>query len=264
MSVFLPYRSIDDLLGAEAQEGLLKWSWNARTTPGTTAATLTTGGNSWMRPVEQYIVPTLGPNVAGLYCSHAKAYNVAQGQALLAWETLLGSCSRAGGTDTFTPGSAMPTGRWAGNPTGGQQFISNHTKLYVSTTFTGSVGATCDVEYTNELGTGGRHAVVTLGSNPIVGSAYDLTPHLQGADIGILSVQNITFSGGTTSAVRVYGILPLALHHCLSGGSGGPGQFMQPVPQPLLQAGAHIGLYRGNATLSGSAKFTAFFTPETI
>lgn len=264
MTQYLPYRSIDDLMGAEAQEGLIKFHWNTRTTPATTPATVTSGGNSWMRSPDVYTMPSFGAGVAGSYCSNAKAYNFAQGQSLLAWETLLGSCSRASGTDTFTPGSAMPTGRWAGNPTGGQQFISNHTKLYVPATFTGSVGATCAITYTNEANVGGRTAHLVLGSNPLIGSAYDVTPHLQGDDIGIKSVQNITFSGGTTSAVRIYGIVPLALHHNGSGSVGGPGQFMQPVPQPLLPAGAQLGFYRGNTGLSGSGKFTAFFTPETI
>lgn len=262
MTAFLPYRSIDDLMGAENQEGILKWSWNARTTPATTAATNTTGFNSWMRSPDQYVMPAQGGNVVGRYCCHAKGYNFAQGQMLLAWETLLGSVSRAAGTDTFTPGSAMPVRRWAGKPVAAQT-ISNHTKLYVPANFAGSVGATCTVTYTNEAGVGSRTCTVTLGSNPLLGSTYDLTPHLQSGDLGMLSVQNIAFSGGTTSSARVYGILPLAFHHAVSGMTGGMGQFMVPVPQPLLQPGDTIGLYRGNTTISGSGKFSAWFAPET-
>lgn len=264
MAVFIPNRSIDDILGAEDQEGYLKWTWNERTTPAVTAATATTGYNSWMRGLTQYVMPSMGANVAGAYCIHSNAYNFAAGQMMLAYETLLGSCSRAAGTDTFVPGSAMPSRRWTGKAGAAAQLVSNHTMLYVPATFSGAVGVVCTITYTNENGVSGRTATLTLGSNPLIGTAHQIGPHLQSGDLGIQSVQGISFSGGTTCSVRIYGILPLALHHSGTGLTGGMGQFMIPVPQPLLQAGDTLAIYRGGTTISGSGTFTSFFAPETI
>lgn len=89
--------------------------------------------------------------------------------------------------------------------------------VLVVTTVLAATLPTITVTYTNQDGQSGRVTGTGTGSTPIilptnaaVNSAFDIAPHLQSGDTGIQSVQDIDTSGGTSGALALMGLLPLA------------------------------------------------------
>jgi hypothetical protein len=75
----------------------------------------------------------------------------------------------------------------------------------------GSANVTVTLEYTNEKGISGRSATAVIPKNSDVG--LRVNPVLQGDDLGIQSVQNMSVAPTSTSgAVKMLGILQLGYH----------------------------------------------------
>ena len=81
----------------------------------------------------------------------------------------------------------------------------------VTTAFAaGSGNVVLTITYTNEAGTAGRSGTITIPKGSALASRWDLV--LQGADLGVTSIQNVTTATAQVGVVTLLGLVQLALH----------------------------------------------------
>lgn len=250
-----PTASIADLMQADAKWGTWPEAANIRHTPGTAAAVATAGGVTMQTWDRGKAVPAYHSDVDGVVVTNYRAsfLNTTESYLLFRGATL-GAATIAAGSSTFVPGSAMPSRRYCGKPAA-QQIPADMPTLRVTTALSGGTVATVVITYTNQDGTGGRTATLVLGTNPGVGSSYLITPHLQGTDTGILSVQNISVTGVNAGAVQVAGFKAIAtdMHYTSSGAANV--QLAMPKRHLILQTGdlLNVAKFGTNASTAGFA-----------
>jgi hypothetical protein len=198
--------SVDSLLASAASNGVWPIFLQTALLSATTAADAACGGISIQKYPHHLIVDAalLGTGVTGVYfptislCSDDAITGV---MAALGYS--MGSLVFSSGT--FIAQDTMPTKTVRGSSV---QTASLVPLLIVITTLVATT-PTITITYTNQAGTGGRTASMTLPANAAENSAFLITPHLQSGDTGIRAVTNITTSAGTGGTVAVYGLLPL-------------------------------------------------------
>ena len=167
-----------------------------------TAATTGSGYTTVRRFPRPIVIPSVAAPVTGFYITAViVAPSQTQGQ-IVGLEYLLGTINI--GTGAFTDGVAMPSKTIRGTSV---QTAASLAFCAVTSAVSGT--STITITYTNQSGTTGRTASLTLPSSPALGSAFYIHPHLQAGDTGIRDVTNITQSGGTGGVVEVYGLLPI-------------------------------------------------------
>lgn len=111
----------------------------------------------------------------------------------------LGTYNQA--TGVFTAGSAYIT-----------PYFGGYIEAEVTATTAG--GSTLTITYTNSSGVTGRTATITVPTGAVVGQHFIAT--LQGQDIGVLSVQNVTDAGGTAGTFSIKGVNVLFIERMTS------------------------------------------------
>ena len=103
-------------------------------------------------------------------------------------------------TNTFTPGAGYNPPQWC--PT---------IQAHVTTAFAvGAGNVVLTVTYTNEAGTGSRSGTITIPKGSLVDSRWDLV--LQGADLGVTSIQAVTSTPTQVGVCSILGLLQLSVH----------------------------------------------------
>jgi len=197
-----PFRSLADMMAQQNSYGNWDMLYTGRISATTTAANTTSGFVSCRKFRETFTIPTMTSPVTGAYCTYCAFGSYSSGTIRFAAETLLGTLTVSG--SSFSAGSTMPTRKVAGGS-------SVATKAYevmavVTTAFTATT-PTITISYTNEAGTSGRTATLTLPSNPAIDTAFRVIPHLQSGDYGITSIQDIDTSTGSGGVMKIYGLL---------------------------------------------------------
>jgi len=103
-------------------------------------------------------------------------------------------------TNVFTAGSSYASPQWV------PVIQAEVTTLYTA----GSGNVVLTVGYTNETGTSGRSGTITIPKGSVVGSRFDLV--LQGADLGVQSIQSCSGTPSQNGISKLLGLLQLALH----------------------------------------------------
>jgi hypothetical protein len=117
--------------------------------------------------------------------------------------------------------------------------------LHVSTTL---IAATpiVTITYKNQNGVGGRTATLTLPTNAVKGSVYQIAPHLQSGDSAIQDVTAVSINTGTGGVIQVMGLLPLGLGLADSfiQGQNSLDPLASPWPVFLVEPAENIAVYR--------------------
>ena len=103
-------------------------------------------------------------------------------------------------TNVFTAGASYTNPQWVAV-----------VQAEVTTAFAaGSGNVVLTVGYTNDAGTAGRSGTITIPKGSAIGSRWDLV--LQGADLGVMSIQSCTGAPTQVGISKILGLLQLALH----------------------------------------------------
>jgi hypothetical protein len=160
------------------------------------------------------------------------------------YEANLGTLTISG--NSFSGGASMPS-RVINNGTTAIQLVSTMPMLYVSSSLTATT-PTITITYTNQDGVTGRTASLTLSSANVVGSAFNIMPHLQSGDSGIMAVTNMSTSAGSAGTMILYGTIPICTAPVPSSGMiTGNGIIPTPGISVRLAAGDIISFYRFGA-----------------
>jgi hypothetical protein len=144
--------------------------------------------------IATYTVP---PSYNGYLIKYVSYQNETASSRVVA-ETALGY--HDSNTNVFTAGAAYAPPQWAAV-----------VQAEVTTAFaSGSGSVVLTVTYTNEIGTTGRTGTISVPKGSAIASRWDLV--LQGADLGVMSVQNCSRSVAQVGVVKFLGLLHLALH----------------------------------------------------
>jgi len=224
---------------AQAQGNFIRLHFSkigSSTTPATTASGYTTA----QRSPDVLTAPSFGAQVGAAYCSYCPMVtdNASETQ-VAAIEYLLGSLTVNG--NSFSAGVTMPTKSVRG---GSAQCGSSMLVVAVITNMTATT-PTLTITYTNQDGTTGKTATLTLPTNATANSVFRIDPHFANGDTGARAVTNISISAGTAGTLRVYGLLPVGSSPQMTGalvGSADP--LTIPIVPWLLAAGDVIGFYR--------------------
>ena len=235
--------NIDFMLAQAANEGLMRRFFISNVAATTTANT-TSGYITAQRYPHLITIPSLGSGITGVYFPVIRVcHSTIRTVLVCAIEYLLGSTTFANNTGTFSSGVSMPNKTIRGTSVTTATILP---MLAVSTVLAGATTPTITITYTNQDGTTGRTAVLTLPSNPSVNTAFMIGPHLNSGDTGIRSVQNIVAGASITSGVLgVYGLLILAAAN-QEGATAMPGMGPMILPHVpyIAVAGDTIGFYR--------------------
>jgi hypothetical protein len=201
-------------------------------------------------------IPSVTAPVTGFYITAVVvAPSQVQGQ-IVGLEYLLGTINI--GTGSFTDGVAMPTKTIRGTSV---QTAASLAFCAVTSAVSGT--STITITYTNQSGTTGRTASLTLPNNAALNSAFYIHPHLQAGDTGIRDVTNITRSGGTAGVVAVYGILPIRSIASATMAGQDTSPLAVPELDVLCEPGEALNVYGIGATSAGDVAVMIAGVPAT-
>lgn len=248
-----PVLSISQALANESQYGNIRQALQFVTA--TTSAATTTSGGSTSQRMGSYTVPTLS-GATYYYMTSYKEWVGTNTASFPALEVTLGTLTVSG--NSFSSGSSMPTRTIQGGSS--TQLATSKAVLVVTTVMT-ATAPVITITYTNQAGTTGHTATLTLGNNPIANSVYFLEQHLQSGDTGIRAVTNISTSAGSAGVLTVLGLLPLSSHPGnTAGASIYNGILQNAITLYPLQAADVVGFYR-NTNTSGVNLITFNLAP---
>ena len=230
-----PTASIADLMQADAKWGTWPEAANIRHTPGTAAAAATAAWASRCRPGTAKGRPAYHSDVDGVVVTNYRA-------SFLSTTGVVSAVPRRDARRCHDRRRVQHVRTWRCLPAAiaaslaAQQIPADMPTLRVTTALSGGTVATIVITYTNQDGTGGRTATLVLGTNPAWAPAT-ITPHLQGTDTGILSVQNISVTGVNAERSRspAHKAIATDMHHTSSGAANV--QLAMPKRHLILQTG---------------------------
>lgn len=246
-------RSFSNLLSNNATYGNLTRFVASAELAAVPAATTTSGYISAHRCKTPFTVPSFsGPTEAYLtYCD--MTYGASNHVLLMALEYDLGNINMS--TGTFTQNLTMPskTIEGASIQTASMLTLATVTSAVTATT----PGLT--ITYTNQSGTGGQSASMTLPTNTnTLNTAYLMTPHLASGDTGVRAITACTKSAGSAGTINFYGLLPLAFGTTSTGmASGTSSPLTTPFPNFPIAAADTISWWIFDSTI-GADFFCGF------
>ena len=257
----MPYADLDSIINLiknQENDGvlarLIAFS-NASFTAGT-AANITSGYISANRHPITFTVPSVSASYNG-WLFDASVISIEDNALLvMALEYDLGVLTVSGNSFAAGSDASMPTKttRIAGTTYTNDQTASMLTMAVATTALAGATTPTLTITYVNEDGTASRTATLTLPTNPVINTAFDITPHLQSGDLGVQDITNISISAGTAGIIRIKGLLPLVWATAVGAGIGGYpslSHLHKPFPPIIAVANEIIAFYRfGVATTS--------------
>ena len=240
--------SFDNLIAMSQDYGPLVRLVSARQASVTTAATATSGSLTINRFSSNFVMPSMAAGLTGAYLTHCRMYT-GLGNTILAaaLEVSLGVLTVSG--NSFAAGSAMPTRKVKGTSV----TTASGLAVLVATAALTATTPTVTITYTNQSGTTGQTATLTLPTSPVANSGFLINPHLASGDTGIRAVTGMSISAGSAGTLTVYGLLPLAF--TMAGPTAGASTvdpLVSPVPFYKVTAGDSVGFYSFGGT--GSAK----------
>lgn len=250
-------RSRDDMINLAQTYGVMR-RFHATKTAGTTAATSTSGKVSAKRYPSFVLPSSFGAGVTGAYLTYCKmTQSNSATVAVAGLEVDLGTLTVS--TNTFSSGSAMPTKTIEGSSITTASMIT----LLVATANVTATTPVVTITYVDQDGNSGQTCTMTLPTNPIVGTAFYMQPHLANGDTGVRSVSNISISTGSAGTFKVYGLIPQAWNQN-SGGSAGNtiGALTTPFPMVPFAASESIGFYHFGTTSANDLFATLCLTPD--
>jgi hypothetical protein len=251
--------TLDAAIAATATNGMMQRMYYFRSAA-ITAATTNSGSVSITRSPQRIQMPSSnGSGISGFIATNVWGFNGAAATGMFfGLEYELGSLAVS--SNTFTDGVPMPTKtvRGASITTAASLVFAVATVAVTSTT------PTLTITYTDQDGTTGNTASLTLPTSPAINTGFYVTPHLASGDTGMRDVTNISISTGTAGTIKVYGVLPLMISqqpvsplatvlNCMSA----------PLVPYLIEPNEYIGAYRFGATASTEFFYGYSLTPET-
>lgn len=238
--------SIDAALVANEIYGSKRQTISLRSNSGGgTAALATCGSVTAYRYPQSYTIPAVGAGVAGfmpstMYCQQEDVNTI----TIAFLEYNLGSLNLA--TNVFTAGVSMPTKTIYGASvqTGAAFSFLHCDNTLVATT------PTITSTYTNQDGVGSRTSALTLPSNPLIGTAFFMQPHLNNGDTAIRSSQNMSRSAATSGIISLRGGLPLVISANINSTMYCTNLLQNLVTNMSIEAGDTIAWYRFLGTSS--------------
>ena len=247
----------DNMLAAVEAKGAIPFFLHTLVTTAT-AATVASGYVGFKHYTDEFIMPSSLPaGVPGYFLGQCEvSSNINQATPMACLQYNLATLT---GASTFASGVTMPIKAILG------QSIQTNAMLCVvriTTTFTGSVSPVIVITYTNQDGTSGRTATLTLPSNPTINSCYLIAPHLQSGDTAIRSVQAITRSTGTVGALVISGLLPMHIQPSTINAPGAVEPLGRFAPRFLAEANETIAFYSNQNANATSVMVNGFLIPE--
>lgn len=253
--------SLDNLINQSNTNGAYPIWWHGLS-PSATAATTSSGGVSGQRFTQTISMPTFGSGVTGAHLTYCRMASLTTGVSMMIGiEYDLGTLTVSG--NSYVDGVAMPTKAVAGSSI---TTAASYVMAVVTTTLTATTPV-LTFNYTNQAGTTGRSGTITLPSNPVAGSIFMLTPHLQSGDTGIRNLSasspnGLSISTGSAGVIKVYGVLPLCV-------GGMPTSYTPTHADPLavcnvpykIESGETLAFYRFGTTSSTMAMAALNFIP---
>jgi hypothetical protein len=252
--------SIDNMLAAADTYGILSRFIIDRIQSATGVATVNCGGISAQRYPAPFTVPTLGTGVTGAYATYCRMHNEDTSTLMMmALDIEMGTLTV--NTNAFVAGSDMPTDR----PVFGEnQTMATMVPMLVVTSNLTATTPTITITYTNQDGVTGQTATLILPTNPVLNSAFMITPHLASGDTGIRAITNMSKSAGTGGILKIFGLVPLAM------GNGStaaavmtPDILPSPILMPMLKGGDKIAFYRFGSSTTNQLGAAFTLIPET-
>jgi hypothetical protein len=238
--------SLDNMIAATVNNGNYPIFWAAQGPSSTQAALTTCGGVTGVRYPQVIPLPTVTSPCIGAVCSSASIAAVTINTTVVVGIIYtLGTLTVSG--NSYSDGVAAPTKTIKGTAV---TAAFSHVYAAVTTSLGGATTPTLTFNYTNQSGTTGRSGTITTGTNPVVGTTWDLMPHLQSGDTAI---QNFSASGpnglsistGTSGVITVYGVLPVAIGVCGPTYSPStPAPMTICTPQYVIESGESLGVFR--------------------
>jgi hypothetical protein len=259
-----PLRSVADHMAQQNSYG--NWDmWFEGKTTATTAATTNSGSVSSGKVLPTITVPTMTSPVTGAYLMNFNCVSpTTAAKFVLARETSMGVLTISG--NSFADGSSMGTGKFydhTSRAAGSSTTLATYMPLLVVTTVLSATSPVITITYVNQAGTGSRTCTMTIPTNAAVNSTFLMAPHLQSGDTGIQDITNMSTSGGTSGALTVFGLIPLAVAELTQTATdSGFNPIISPTANYLIQGGDTLALYRLGTTAAGSQLFHAVFSPE--
>jgi len=243
-------RSVDDQLSYASTYTPFARKFNLNF-PGSTAAAAASGYITTARACETLVVPSMNAALSGAYMFTFWANGYTQLSNIHpCLEVDLGTLTVVG--NSFSGSASMPSRVFFGAGTDAITIASSFVVITCETTSAGhSGGATLTTTYTNQAGTGGRTATITMPAAAITNSTvFNLTPYFQGTDTGVRTVTNMSVTSGTAGVFKCKGLIPLSGTYsgAGTGHSSTPPIFSMPNRIPKLQTGDVIGFYRTGET----------------
>lgn len=238
--------SVDNILASAADNGIFTRFFAGKI--GTnTIANITSGYTSWGRSQLGITIPSLGTGLSGVIFPYIEITSEdSKCGFAIGIEYLLGTLTVSG--NSFADGVVMPTKTIKGVSL---QTAAQMVFAVVTTSLTATT-PTLTTTYKNQAGTGGKVCTMTLPTNPVIDSAYLLTPNLANGDTGIQDITNISIDTGSAGVISIYGLLVLRMTSCApTAQSIGPYSLTVPhIMWPAI-AGEVIGFYRHIEASSG-------------
>lgn len=223
------FKSLGTILQSDTSFGSWQVSRYLSITASTTTAISSSGYTTWQRAPQTLTIGTLTTTTAA-FLSYGRMWNsTTSNHTETALEVVNGTMTFNGSTGSFSSGTTNPNRRIYG-ASAATQWASSKPMLYVSTTLTATTPA-ITITYTNQAGTGSRTtSAITLPTNSVANSAFNLAPFLQSGDTGIQSVQNIVTTGGASGVIKVASLFPLLYDTVSVSGS----TIAQPLTNPQV------------------------------
>jgi hypothetical protein len=239
--------SIDNILTSSSEKGTWVRCYRGLNPSTTTAANITSGYTNAQRLDQIITFPasganSLGTGVTGAWLTKCEMASNSAGVGLIcALEYILGTLTVA--TNSFADGVVMPTKKTVINGTTANIVTATQRCFLVVTTTLTAATPVITITYTNQAGTVNRTATLTLPTNTLINSAYDITPHLQSGDTGIQDITGISTNTGSAGVLKIYGLLSLSESVVGSFSAYSIHPLNTPKPLWLMEAGEVIGFY---------------------
>ena len=216
-------------------------------TVGTTTAATTASGSISLQKLGIFTFPSVGAGYQGSCIVSGEAYSEDLGLFIGCFEKDVGTLTVS--TNVASAMGSMPTKTIKGVSltTAGSMVFAVISTTLVATT------PVLTITYTNQDGTAGRTATMTLPTNALVGSAFYVSPHLQANDTAIRTITNISISTGSAGVIKIFCAFPPVLISNIQAVTGSLPPLLSPIPPVLFESGDTIGFYRGQL---GSSSLT--------
>lgn len=195
--------------------GIMKWdALSTQMIPATAIVTTPTafgsGGSLWSNGSTGFFpYPATASHVSGFRLGVSASVGLTGHSPVMLFDMIWGASGFAGNTTSAQNVASFPVlTRPDANGTG------LHIYVAIKTAVGGAVTSECTVSYTNTAGTSGRTATLAYGTTAGWQAANNVFPlRLQAGDLGVKSIESLTFSNAQGTAGDIWLLLARPLMH---------------------------------------------------